>query len=203
MAYVKYNLDEAQLDPTYVPQLNNVYYTYVVSDVEQAAIQVVVAHTEHPKPYMVELTAEELAELRLRLVKDRIPFLTVREYYCAKLDAYADEIRASYLYNGPNSVSDEYYQAEQAAKQWVNAGSIPENTPHEVAVWAEINQQTPAWSANSIITAAEGYRTMIAIVRELRLRGKAAIKDPANENPYIVYIQFTQQLEPIRCLQEW
>lgn len=152
------------------------------------------------EPDMTELTPAEKLEIE-RVTGGE--WLTERQEYQRQLDIKADDIRRSYLYNGPYTVVEEYTQVEKATLAWEAAGKPMDAVPHEISVWADIKQRSIDWAYNDIKQATFFYRSMLTSVRELRLRGKEAMKIlPANQLKDHLDA-YMEQLEQLRCPPEY
>lgn len=147
-------------------------------------------------PDMIELTAEER-----QLVKSENDglWLTERQLYQRKIDLIADEIRVSYLQKGPRSVVEEYAQVEQAAREWAAIGKPADNIPIEISLWAEISGKGVEWAYNNIVSEADMFRSMLLAVRELRLRGKEAMRILPADQLKPTFDVFIEQLESLRA----
>lgn len=146
-----------------------------------------------------------LTKTEIDLVLSEAPglWLTERESLQQKVDLKADDIRSSYLYNGPRSISEEYRQAEDLAKKWIADGSDETNAPEDLVVWAELNNQTVAWAAQSVITASMGYRLAISKIRSLRLRAKHAIRTVETNVLQSTVDQYLNEMSQYRCPIEY
>lgn len=152
------------------------------------------------EPDMTTLTLEEKKDVE-RVIGTE--WLTERQEYQRQLDIKADEIRRSYLYNGPYTVVEEYAQVELVTKAWEAAGKPMDAVPPEIAVWADIKQRSVEWAYTDIKQATVFYRSMLTGVRELRLRGKEAMRVlPANQlHEHLT--AYLEQLEQLRCPPEY
>lgn len=149
---------------------------------------------------MTQLTAAEKLEIERTIGGE---WLTERQEYQRQLDVKADEIRRSYLYNGPYTVVEEYAQVEQVTLEWEAVGKPMNAVPPEISVWADIKQKSVDWAYNDIKQATFFYRSMLTGVRELRLRGKEAMKIlPANQLKEHLEA-YMEQLEQLRCPPEY
>ena len=152
------------------------------------------------EPGMTELTPAEKLEIERATGGE---WLTERQEYQRQLDVKADDIRRSYLYNGPYTVVEEYSQVEKVTLAWEAAGKPMDAVPPEISVWADIKQRSIDWAYNDIKQATFFYRSMLTGVRELRLRGKEAMKLlPANQLKEHLEA-YMEQLEQLRCPPEY
>lgn len=183
------------------------YYKYLMENPEDCrgnvalvamagSDEIAYTHMEEPTDDMVPLTDGEI-----NLVKEqvKVPWLTQRQRYQQMIDAKADEIRASYMFNGARTIDSEYIQVEAAVRGWEDAGAPEDNVPEEIAVWAEINNQTARWAADDVMTEVIAHRSVIRMVRTLRLRGKAEMRHGASELLEERLSFYLEQLELLRC----
>lgn len=187
--YVKYQMNSGD------DYRGNVKLVVRVGDVEIAYSNVV-----EVGPGMVLLTPTEI-----ELVNSEAPglWLTEREEFQRRLDEVADEIRASYLYNGPRSISEEYRQVETVTRRWIAQGSPSHSVPEELSVWAQLNDQTAEWAAQSVLEASEFYRGAILALRTLRLTGKREMRTIDASELQSRYEHYVAQMRQYRCPIEY
>lgn len=162
--------------------------------------EIAYSNVTNKDPDMVPLTQREV---ELVLQESPGTWFTEREEFQRRVDALADDVRASYLYNGKSTISEEYRHVEKVALDWIAAGADESNVPSEIAVWAKINQQTAMWSAQSVITASEFYRGAISQIRNLRLLAKHDIRNATTEAIPTIYAEFETTINQLRCPIEY
>jgi len=97
---------------------------------------------------------------------------------CARIDREADAARLK-IAGDPLRVV-EYQQAETEAAAYKAAGYTG-TVPPSVQSWAEAKGWTAQQAADDILTVAAGWRQALYVLRDIRLKGKEAIRAGADE----------------------
>lgn len=117
------------------------------------------------------------------------------------IDQEAGNARARFVSAGQFQ-AEEYLQAEQSARAWVDAGRPEGSVPGDVQAWADVSGMTASESADDILATAQSWRATITTIRQIRLAGKAAV-DAAEDQGSAgdmasVAAPYVQQLKDIK-----
>lgn len=97
---------------------------------------------------------------------------------CQNIDMSADTARLS-IVGGPLRVS-EYERAAAEAKAYKDA-NYQGTAPPTVKSWAEAKGWPDNRAADDIITEADAWNRVLYVIRDIRLKGKEAIRNATNE----------------------
>lgn len=138
------------------------------------------------RAYYAGLTVEQLKTEPVFILFD--PLAAPSNQYlaaaaCDCLDYQVGLVRSLLVSNG-NYVQEEYRLAYDEARAWVDAGSKPGSVPESVQIWADSDYDGDAEAAAAnIIETRERFNQVLNGLRDVRLKGKAAIKaaqDPSS-----------------------
>jgi len=104
---------------------------------------------------------------------------------CDAIDRTAGVVRKS-LVSAGHAIEEEYRIAYEAARTYLEdvKHNPPKNTPPaSIIVQAEIAGLSPQAAAEIICAKHDQWRALLEDIRDRRLRGKAAIKQTAQETP--------------------
>jgi len=103
-----------------------------------------------------------------------LPLADLKKRLQASVDRKAGQVRTRFVSPGL-LVDQEYLSAEAAAQVWKNAGEPSDSVPPEVQCWADASGMTASEAAQDIIDTSGEWRTVLSIIRAMRLQAKANI----------------------------
>tara|TARA_B100000700_G_scaffold15695_1_gene15460 strand:+ start:7658 stop:8254 length:597 start_codon:yes stop_codon:yes gene_type:complete len=130
-------------------------------------------------------------EIPAKPVSDR------RDRQLDAIDQAAGQARARFASPG-QMIDEEYRQALEAVKAWRAAGSPADAIPPEIQSGADYSGITVEEAAVEIEQTAEQWDSVIAQIRNLRLAGKRAVKDAADDQIEAVAQGYLDQLGAIK-----
>jgi len=96
------------------------------------------------------------------------------------VDTAAGNARARYVSAG-QLIEEEYRLALQQTQQWRAAGNPPNSVPQAIQDWATATGITAEEAAVSIEQTAAAWETVLLTIRKLRLDGKVAVDNAADD----------------------
>jgi hypothetical protein len=117
-----------------------------------------------------------------------IPVVERRATAKRAVDTAAGNARARYVSAG-QLIEEEYRLALQQTLQWRTAGSPAESVPQAIQNWATAAGITAEEAATSIEQTAAAWETVLLTIRKLRLDGKVALDNAADDADFTAIAQ--------------
>lgn len=114
------------------------------------------------------------------------------------IDTAAGSARARFVSAG-QLVEEEYRLALQQTQAWRTAGNPADDIPAAIQDWSSAAGITPEQAAQSIEQTATAWEGVLLSVRQLRLNGKAAIDNAADDADFSAIAQgYIDQLNALK-----
>lgn len=113
--------------------------------------------------------------LRSNGVPDSVIFQAIVLVLEANIDTAAGNARAAFVSPG-SYIDQEYLLAKQEARAWLDNGKDKSDVPSSVQDHITMFDVSAEAAAQEIVATAEAWETALREIRQLRLGGKAAVR---------------------------
>ncbi|WP_342632123.1 hypothetical protein [Marinobacter alkaliphilus] len=111
------------------------------------------------------------------------------------IDQMAGRARLRFVSAG-QLIEEEYREAEKAVQEWRTAGSPTAQVPEEISAWIDAANMTAEEAATDIEQTAVAWKQVLTQIRTIRLTGKAAIDNAADDADFMAIAQpYIDQLD--------
>ena len=166
---------------------------------ESGGVQVFTQQAGTPEEIPARSGFSKIAELELN-AEEQARQRNLKAQCCESIDLAADAARQRFV--SPGSLIDqEYKEAYNQAKAWLDSGSDPAAVPQSVADEAEVRGLNNADAAQLVVHTGDQWAVLLMQIRKMRNQGKAAINSAAVDSDVSsitqVWINSLAQIKPM------
>lgn len=154
---------------------------------ESGGVQVFTQQAGTPEEIPARSGFSKIAELELN-AEEQARQRNLKAQCCESIDQAADAARQRFV--SPGSLIDqEYKEAYNQAKAWLDSGSDPAAVPQSVADEAEVRGLNNADAAQLVVDTGDRWAALLMEIRAMRNRGKAAVNAVADDSDLLSVAQ--------------